>query len=39
MNLFGDPLDGLGPIDTKDKSEIYKEAPTYSETTEEVIFM
>jgi len=26
MNLFGDPLDGLGPIDTKDKSEIYKEA-------------
>jgi F-type H+-transporting ATPase subunit beta len=39
MNLFGNPLDGLGPIDTKDKSEIFKESPTYSETTEEVTFM
>ena len=39
MDLFGNPLDGLGPIDTKESSEIYKESPTYSETTEEVTFM
>ena len=39
MNLFGNPLDGLGPIETKDKLEIFREAPSYSETSEDVTFM
>ncbi|MFZ2663745.1 MAG: F0F1 ATP synthase subunit beta, partial [Patescibacteria group bacterium] len=39
MNLFGNPLDGLGPIETKDKSEVFREAPSYSETSEDVTFM
>lgn len=39
MDLFGNPLDGLGPIEAKDKSEIFKEAPSYSETSDDVTFM
>jgi len=39
MDLFGNPLDGLGSIDTKEKLEIFRESPTYSETRADVMFM
>jgi len=39
MDLFGNPLDDLGPINSSESREIYREPPTYSETKAEVAFM
>jgi len=39
MDLFGNSLDDLGPIDSSVTREIYSEPPTYSETKAEVSFM
>jgi F-type H+-transporting ATPase subunit beta len=39
MDMFGNPLDGLGPVESSEGAEIFKDPPTYSETNAEVVFM
>jgi len=39
MDLFGNPLDNLGPIKFDRKTNIFVEPPMYSETTADVGFM
>ncbi len=33
MNLFGDPIDGKGPIEVKEKRPIFRESPHYSKVS------
>ena len=35
VNVVGDPLDNLGPVDTKDFSSIHRAAPTFAEQATE----
>jgi F-type H+-transporting ATPase subunit beta len=39
MDLFGNPLDGKGPVESTAAVEIFGNPPTYTETTAEVTFM
>ena len=39
MNLFGEPVDGEGPINTDKTVEIIRDPPTYSEINAEVDFL
>lgn len=39
MDLFGNPLDGKGPIESDAFADVFGNPPTYSETTEEVTFL
>jgi len=39
MDLFGNPLDGQGPVECNTSVDVYGSPPTYSETTADVTFL